>query len=69
MVSGYPNPLYPEHALMSMNAALLKEEKMALRKQHKSILDENDCVNPHSISAWMVPGPTDKFITIDFLSR
>ena len=61
MVSGYPNPLYPEHALMSMNEALLKEEKVALRKEYKAIMDENGNINPHTISAWMVPGACWKY--------
>ena len=61
MVSGYPNPLYPEHALMSMNEALLKEEKVALRKEYKAIMDENGNINPHAISAWMVPGACLKY--------
>ena len=56
LVSGYPNPLYPEHAMVTMNNALLKEEKVAMRKELKGLLDADDNINPETISGWILPG-------------
>ena len=42
--------------MVTMNNALLKEEKVAMRKELKGLLDADDNINPETISGWILPG-------------